>query len=335
MVHILRATQGHTAQPTVEECPVTVRRHLRTLARQLRRTRAALDMATDAVLVFVHPDLRLVDVNRAACVSLGYGQRELCSMRLADIAPQAADGPLGEAIARIVGEQVHFVSVVTVHRRKSGAEFLVEACVRRVEEKPRPAFVMVARHLCNGRRLDGRVPPTAFRDELTGLATRAWLESRLELAIDRKRRENRGFAIFFVDVDHFKRINDSWGHLRGDEILRAVAGRLTASVRPMDLVARYGGDEFIVLMDGVRDKCEVIQVARRISDRMKITTANTHACPEGQRITVTASIGVTMGSGSCRTASELIHRADRAMYRAKALGRKGHWVLDAESGAAK
>lgn len=275
-------------------------------------------MAGDAALVFALPGLRLVDANRAACRSLAYGRKELLAMRLSDVAPHALEGPLAAAIREIGRRESIRATVATVQRSRCGLEFAVEVSLRTVSDRHGLRVVMVSRPVCAD---PAAADFATARDALTGLAGRGWLERGLRRAIERARREDGLFALFFLDVDHFKRVNDSCGHLAGDAVLRTLAARLTGCLRPTDLVARYGGDEFAALVDTVRDRCQVVEVARRIRRRIVGRKAEAPS--------VTASIGVAIGTRCTKSVEELIARADQAMYRAKAMGRNGHWVLDA------
>ena len=157
---------------------------------------------------------------------------------------------------------------------------------------------------------------------LTGLPDRRALYGHLSLLAERAEGGDYSFAVLFVDVDYFKQVNDSMGHLAGDKALRDIAEKIVACVRPVDVVTRYGGDEFVVILDNVRSEEEVMGVARRLSAAVK------ELCDvEGRRLAVSASVGISIGSRDCSSPDDLLCEADQAMYRAKALGRNGSCVL--------
>jgi diguanylate cyclase (GGDEF)-like protein/PAS domain S-box-containing protein len=157
----------------------------------------------------------------------------------------------------------------------------------------------------------------AFHDALTELPNRALFLDRLGQAIARRGRRGALTAVLFLDLDRFKWINDSLGHAAGDQLLVQVAERLSDATRPGDSVARFGGDEFVVLCEDLDGEWE----ARAIAERLE-TALSSHFCVEGRDITVTASVGIaTTASASGATADSLLRDADAAMYRAKERGR--------------
>jgi diguanylate cyclase (GGDEF)-like protein len=166
----------------------------------------------------------------------------------------------------------------------------------------------------------------AFRDSLTLLPNRVWLWRQLEREVRAARRSDYQFAMLVIDIDRFKDINDSFGHLAGDHVLQAVARRLTASVRPNDAVTRFGGDEFVVLLKDTRGDQDVRRVTERISRSLE--AAGKRRGGEEWRAQVTVSIGVAISQGQRSSSVDLFERADQAMYRAKALGRNGRIVID-------
>ncbi|HEV3352941.1 MAG TPA: EAL domain-containing protein [Acidimicrobiales bacterium] len=157
----------------------------------------------------------------------------------------------------------------------------------------------------------------AFHDTLTGLPNRALFLDRLGQALSRRGRIGSLTAVLFLDLDRFKWINDSLGHAAGDELLVQVAARLSSAIRSGDSVARFGGDEFVVLCDELDGDWEARVIAERIGAALK-----DHFCVEGRDITVTASIGfATTAAASGATPDALLRDADAAMYRAKERGR--------------
>ena len=156
----------------------------------------------------------------------------------------------------------------------------------------------------------------ARADSLTGLPNRRQFDERLADAVGRSRRTAGSLALMFLDVDHFKAINDSFGHAAGDEVLREVARRLKASVRTTDTVARLGGDEFVILLEGVADASELARLADKVVACMRSPFE-----VFGTVLDVTMSVGVARCEDRSHAASELFSRADGALYLAKKQGR--------------
>lgn len=160
---------------------------------------------------------------------------------------------------------------------------------------------------------DERLAHLASHDELTGLANRTLLRERVAQALGEAAAQRGSCAILFLDMDNFKAVNDTLGHDAGDALLRVVAQRLRENVRPDDTVARFGGDEFIILLRQ-GDAAEAIRVAERLLRTIQMPVALA-----GHAHTLSASIGIALG-GDRATIEMLLHHADRAMYRAKAGG---------------
>ena len=164
----------------------------------------------------------------------------------------------------------------------------------------------------------------ALHDPLTGLPNRTLLSDRLELAIQRAQRlDNYRYAVVFLDLDRFKVINDSLGHVVGDQLLMAIAQRLKTHLRQIDLVARLGGDEFLILLEDITSTEEITHIAERIlTDCQTPITINNH------QIFTSFSIGIVMGNHTYQHAAELIRDADIAMYQAKSQGQNSYRFFD-------
>lgn len=158
----------------------------------------------------------------------------------------------------------------------------------------------------------------ARHDVLTGLPNRRAFQERLEQALSRAQRSGEHFALFFIDVDNFKSINDRFGHQGGDAVLKIVALRLVATTRKADAIARLGGDEFVVLLDNPSNRQDVILIAEKLLESVRSPILH-----RGIELQVGFSIGISMYPDDGRTASDLMARADRAMYEAKDAGRNG------------
>ncbi|MBW4446022.1 MAG: EAL domain-containing protein [Spirirestis rafaelensis WJT71-NPBG6] len=168
------------------------------------------------------------------------------------------------------------------------------------------------------KRAEEQLLHNAFHDALTGLPNRAWFMECLKDAIERaKQQENYLFAVLFLDLDRFKVINDSLGHLVGDQFLIKIASRLKACLRSIDTAARLGGDEFTILLEGIENLSEAIEVVELIQQQLALPFDL-----DGQEVFTTASIGIALNSILTYDQPEnLLRDADTAMYRAKVLGR--------------
>ncbi len=173
---------------------------------------------------------------------------------------------------------------------------------------------------------EDRLAVLALYDSLTGLPNRNLFADRLRGALHRARRSpDHLFAIIFLDLDNFKVINDSMGHIAGDELLRTTSRRLEVCLRAGDSVARLGGDEFVILLEKITDATDAIAIAERIQEAL---TRPVNVA--GNEVFVSASMGIVLSSGGQDSPDTLIRNADTAMYRAKAKGKTCYALFDQE-----
>lgn len=177
-------------------------------------------------------------------------------------------------------------------------------------------FVAVLSDITSLKQSQQRLDYLAHHDFLTGLPNRLLLKARIEHGIQRAYRERSVLALLFIDLDHFKEVNDRLGHAAGDELLQDVARRMAGLVRAEDTLARVGGDEFVLLLEGCPDRLETAKVADKLLALFPVRVD-----AEPAPILVTASIGVAFCPGDGTDADSLLDRADAAMYIAKSDGR--------------
>jgi diguanylate cyclase (GGDEF)-like protein/PAS domain S-box-containing protein len=180
---------------------------------------------------------------------------------------------------------------------------------------------VIAHDISELKETQAQLEHQATHDPLTGLPNRALFQELGEQALARSNRYGTTVAVLFLDLDRFKPVNDSFGHTVGDELLIRIAARLRGSVRRGDVVARFGGDEFVVLCEHPAGQSEMVELARRL-----IAALSEPVPVPGATATVGASIGIAIGGGARVTIDTLIRDADAALYQAKEGGR-GHAVL--------
>jgi diguanylate cyclase (GGDEF)-like protein/PAS domain S-box-containing protein len=271
--------------------------------------RSLVEQASDCF--YLHDvDGRLIDVNQRACYALGYSRSELLAMSLLDIDINLSRQALRALLTSVLAGKP--AALESRHRHRDGTVFQVEVRIGAIEIAGRQHLLSLARDITERRELQNYVEHLAFHDPLTDLPNRAMFNRRLSHALVQARRYHKRLALLFIDLDHFKNVNDTLGHHAGDCLLQEIARRLTSSLRRGDLVARLGGDEFVVLLEEITGLLQVAQVARQI-----LAALAPGFQLDGQCTSITASIGISTFPDDGADESTLLKHADVAMYRAK------------------
>ncbi|HEX8502150.1 MAG TPA: EAL domain-containing protein [Pyrinomonadaceae bacterium] len=269
---------------------------------------------------------KLLWVNRSLSAFLGYTESELMSASLKAITHKDDLGPALGALKSMLRQRSDFLQTEVRHQRRGGEHVWALWNVARFQD-PRDDetyLVLQLQDVTERKQSEERLRHDAFHDPLTGLPNRALFTDHVKLTIARaKRVTTRRFAVLFCDLDRFKVINDSLGHVAGDQLLVEVARRLERCLRQGDTVARVGGDEFTILLDDLADEQEAATVAERIQKEIGAAIMLS-----GREVFTTMSIGVAAGTGSYSDPEDILRDADTAMYRAKSLGKARHVVFD-------
>lgn len=210
--------------------------------------------------------------------------------------------------------------------RRNGTHFWVDVNMVpiRNEQGQVTHFVSVMREVTERKTAEEQLRRNAFHDSLTGLPNRLLFMERLSQTVDRASEdESYHFALLFLDLDRFKVINDSLGHMIGDQLLIAIARRLEACLQQNDMVARLGGDEFTILLENIQRDSDASKVAERVQQALSKPFNLS-----GHEVFTSASIGITLSSTAFDRPEDLLRGADIAMYRAKASGKACHEVFD-------
>ncbi len=289
---------------------ITHHRRAEAALRESEERLAKFMLASEEGIVF-HVGGHITDVNPPLLNLLGYTLPEMLGrLTLEFIAPDAQPR-VAEVMA--AAPEIRYDSVAL---HKDGTRIPVQFVVRSMQYRGEAQRMTIVRDLRDRLQAEQRIHHLAHHDALTGLPNRLAFSERLERRLADARDSNQSLALMFVDLDHFKRINDSLGHAVGDTLLKTVASRITDTLRAGDMVARFGGDEFLVLLAPRAGAPAVGEVAARL-----LAAIGEPLLAAGVSISVTPSIGVAMFPQHGQTPAELIHHADQAMYRAKSSGR--------------
>ncbi|MBW4501319.1 MAG: diguanylate cyclase [Scytonema hyalinum WJT4-NPBG1] len=186
--------------------------------------------------------------------------------------------------------------------------------------------VLVFQDITQRKLIEAQLVRNAFYDALTGLPNRVLFLERLTQVFERgKRRNNDRYAVLFLDLDGFKKINDSFGHSVGDDLLMEVARRLESCLRSGDTVARFGGDEFAILIEDIKDVTDATNVAKRIQETLRLPLEL-----KEHEILIAASIGIALNCSSYEQPENLLRDADMAMYHAKQQGKARYVVFNSQ-----
>ncbi len=275
-------------------------------------THAAIAMA------ITHRGGEVLQVNRALCNLLGRNEDELVARPFSSI---VTDGDAALLRRRLRDDGEPPDEPFSMELRCIGADgtdrWVVLHCSRCDDPQGAGHCLIWQLHDITSRRVaESRLQHIAYHDGLTDLANRTCFHERLEVAVERSRLDARErFAVLFLDLDRFKIVNDSLGHIAGNDMLREVAQRLRGCVRPVDLVARLGGDEFAVLLEELSDAETGMRLAHRVLD-----SVGRPLSINGTEVVPSASVGITFSDLGYRTVDEVLRDADLAMYAAKGNG---------------
>jgi diguanylate cyclase (GGDEF)-like protein/PAS domain S-box-containing protein len=260
-----------------------------------------------------------MEANRALIDMFGYEPSDVGGRSIVEfVAPEHRD-LVREKVASGTEEPYETVGI-----RKDGTPFDLEVRGRAYRYRGRTVRVTAIRGITERKEAQKRLEHQAFHDVVTDLPNRQLLLDRLEHALRRtRRRRGRRVAVLLMDLDNFKSVNDSFRHEVGDLLLVVVAERLKGCLRPEDTLARFGGDEFVVLLEDTDGLDEAVRVKERIAEVFKRPFVL-----EGRELYVSASIGIALGEDHTEIPEELLRKADTAMYEAKAEATFGHRVFD-------
>jgi len=300
-------------------------RHAAVLRESEERFRTAFDYATIG-MALVSPEGRWLQVNRSLCDIIGYSEEELLTSDIQTVTHPQDLGDLLVQQSRLLNGTLPGYQTEKRYIHKLGHEVWSQLSVSRVRdpETQLVRFIFQIQDITDRKRAEARLVHDAFHDGLTGLPNRALFIDHLKLAVARRRRKEYAlFSVLFLDLDRFKVVNDSLGHLVGDQLLIAVASKLQTCLRPGDTIARLGGDEFTILLEDIKSNSEAVFVAERIQRELTQPLAL-----EGRTVFASASIGIAPSTTGYERPEDILRDADTAMYYAKSLGGSCHHVFD-------
>ena len=295
--------------------------------RQLALLERSVESSTNGVVIVdaQRPDLPIVYVNAAFERITGYSREAALGRNCRFLQGIDTDPATQVQLRKGIKEQ-RDVHVVIRNYRRNGAPFWNDLYISPVRDEAGVVthFIGAQNDITAQREYQAQLSHNANHDALTGLPNRLLLDQRLAQGCLLARRYQRYLAVLFIDLDDFKPINDTLGHEVGDYILLEVAKRLEEELRPWDTVARFGGDEFIVLLPDLAHEDDVLQVVERL-----LTRVSAPYWYRSNELRITASIGIATNDGTIQTPRQLIQQADLAMYKAKRRGRNTfQWYTD-------
>jgi diguanylate cyclase (GGDEF)-like protein/PAS domain S-box-containing protein len=287
------------------------------------RFRQVFDRAPIGIGI-ANADGRFVNVNPAMCRMLGYTPEELCSTTFSALThPDDRAVNVGMHDDMMAGARSEY-TIEKRYRRRDDSYLWARASVTCIRDAEGKALYSIGHieDITERKEFEQRLSYEATHDALTGLPLRTLLLDHLELALAGGRRHDTSVAVLFIDLDRFKRVNDSLGHVAGDELLAEVARRLRSAVRDIDTPGRFGGDEFVVVCPDLSDVRDVVAIAERIRELLE-----TPFVIRGVQVFVGASIGIAVADTEIDAAT-LLGQADTAAYRAKERGRNRYEIFD-------
>lgn len=272
---------------------------------------------TDLGIIVTNTDANIVAVNPAYCRMSGYSEAELVGRNPRIQQSGRHDKAFYRELWRTLDATGQWQGEIW-NRRKCGEAYPAWQNISAVRDAHGRVvrFLAVTSDITPIKAVQDRLDHLAHHDALTGLPNRLYFMTALERSLAHADRQQDNVGLLFIDLDHFKSINDTLGHAAGDRLLVEVAHRLRNVIRSEELVARLGGDEFVVALENLRSREEAAGVARKLLEELERPLRI-----DGNALTPLASIGIALYPGDARAPAELLTAADNAMYEAKRQGR--------------
>ena len=287
---------------------------------ELHQFKNTLDQTLEGVFMFELHNLRFTYVNLGAQRQIGYSETELLQMSPVEIKPEFTLEKFKKILQPLIDGIQPSLTFETIHRHKDGHDIPVEIFLQYIRmEEQEPLFVAMVSDISERKQTEQRIAHMATHDALTNLPNRNLLQDRIKQALIYAKRNKVQGAVMFIDLDKFKIINDTLGHDFGDHLLKEVAHRLVSCLRNQDTVARYGGDEFIVVLHSVANLQSFGPIAQKLLDSL---LKPYHF--KNQELNISASVGIAVFPDDGSDADSLITNSDAAMYTAKQAGRNNY-----------
>jgi diguanylate cyclase (GGDEF)-like protein/PAS domain S-box-containing protein len=282
-------------------------------------------------MMMVDLEWRVLRVNRSICEMLGYTEQELLARTFQELThPEDITADL-DLVRQMIAGDINDYRLEKRYFHKDGHVIwmLLSASLLKDANKIPLHFIFHMQDISEYKKIQKQISEYAYQDALTNLPNRRLLQDRLKLAVAQAKRYKRQLGLMFLDIDYFKTINDTYGHAFGDELIKAIAHRLTECVRGADTVCRLGGDEFVIVITDVNHSDDLTIVAEKI-----LQNVSRPIWIDGTEANVTMSLGLAMlDADAADDAERLMDKADQALYEMKRAGRNGYriyQVLQAE-----
>ncbi len=311
--------QGKITNYVADKEDITSRKQTEQLLRESEKEyRDLFEMESDAIFIIRNADNAILEANSAATALYGFSHDELIHKKNTNLSAEP------EKTIKATKSPAPSDQTVSIplrwHRKKNGDVFPVEITARFISWKGQDVHIAAMRDVTERYNIEKKLEQLAITDSLTGLFNRRHFFLESEKIYIRSRYQSCDLTVLMIDIDHFKAVNDTFGHFAGDIVLQEVIRRLQENLRPTDLFARYGGEEFVLMLPRT-PWSEIPSIATRLVESVSEQPVSV----SGVGISVTISVGTAHFTESVATLYELVSHADQAMYLAKEAGRN-RWV---------
>lgn len=273
------------------------------------------EKSNDAILI-TDENTKIIETNRAFEEISGYKSTEVIGKNPSILQSSWHNRDFYKVIWKDIIEKGYWEGE-TWDRRKNGETYVNKTFISKIEHKGKVTnFIGISKDITQGKEYENQIKQLAYYDVLTGLPNRTLFAQNLDIVINECKRYDRRFGLVFLDLDDFKLVNDTYGHLVGDKLLEKIAHILTKSVRQSDSIARLGGDEFILIIKDLKNNIDIDKIVKKIiSETAKTMNVDSHD------LNIGVSIGISVYPDDTNSSIELIKQADIAMYNSKNNGK--------------